>query len=107
LAFIIGGLLAISKISASNHTLSQILSLFGLAILILIIFTSDEKPPFSGFMAIRVTLAAALVNFARSERGIMGWVLSNPISNFFGHISYSFYLWHWLVIIFYKAYLFD
>ena len=105
--FIIGGLLAISKISAPKQTLSQVLSLIGLAILILVIFTFDEKTPFPGFMAIPVTLATALVIYARSERGIMGWVLSNPISNFFGNISYSFYLWHWPVIIFYKIYLFD
>ncbi|MEP1446575.1 MAG: acyltransferase family protein [Paraglaciecola sp.] len=105
--FIVGGLLAISKINAPKQGLSQLLSLIGLAILVFVIFTFDEKTPFPGFMAIPVTLATALVIYARAERGIMGWVLSNPVSNFFGNISYSFYLWHWPVIIFYKIYLFD
>lgn len=105
--FIVGGLLAISNISPPNHRASQVLSFTGLLILVFIMFTFNEHTPFPGFMAIPVTLATALVIYARSERGIMGWVLSNPISNFFGNISYSFYLWHWPVIIFYKIYLFD
>jgi peptidoglycan/LPS O-acetylase OafA/YrhL len=105
--FIIGGLLAITKISPPQYKLSQYLSLIGLAVLVFVIFTFNEKTPFPGFMAIPVTLATALVIYARSERGPMGWLLTNPISNYFGNISYSFYLWHWPVIIFYKSYLFD
>jgi peptidoglycan/LPS O-acetylase OafA/YrhL len=104
--FIVGGLLAITPTKTMGYYQSQILSFIGIAVLVGLIFTFNEATPFPGLMAVPVTAATALVIYARSERGLMGWVLTNPLSNYFGNISYSFYLWHWPVIIFYKVYLF-
>jgi peptidoglycan/LPS O-acetylase OafA/YrhL len=105
--FIVGGLLAMSNVSRPKQFLSQCFSVLGLVSLVVVFFIYTEKTPFPGLMALPVTLATALVIYARTEHGPVGWLLTNPVSNFFGNISYSLYLWHWPVLIFYKIYLFD
>lgn len=105
--FITGGLLAISAVPAPNKKLSNLLTVIGLATLAYTITTYNEMTPFPGITAIPVTLATALIIYARPEHGALGFLMNNPISNFFGNISYSFYLWHWPVIVFYKMYVFE
>jgi len=53
-----------------------------------------------GFVLIAVTSAAFTFGCARAERGPLAWIFGNPVSRHFGHVSYSFYLWHWPIIVF-------
>ena len=105
--FIAGGVISISNIHPPRGRLGQFLSLIGLAILVYVLAFFSEDTKFPGVSAIPVTAASALVIYAASKRGLASWILSNPISNYFGNISYSLYLWHWPAITFYKIYLFE
>lgn len=102
--FLTGGLLAIYSSKPPKRTIAIILSLAGFIILIGTIFYFDESSPFPGVMAVPVTFATALIIYARLEVGPIGFLMTNPISQFFGNISYSLYLWHWPIIVFYKYY---
>ena len=74
-----------------------------LAILGAIVFI-DRDTPFPGWQALVPTIGAALLILV----GLHGTVplgnrlLQAPLLTFFGKISYSLYLWHWPILVFYK-----
>lgn len=45
---------------------------------------------------------AGVLRYGSSGKGITGRVLTFPVAVFLGKISYSWYLWHWPVIVFSK-----
>jgi len=69
------------------------LSLIGLAAVIVSIPVLSPSIPFPGYAAILPVTGAALIVAAAATPGI----LTNPLSQFLGRISYSLYLWHWPV----------
>ena len=105
--FIVGGLVAMLNLTPPNVRVARASSLIGLTILVVVLSFFNEDTSFPGVAAIPVTFATALVIYANSKRGFSGWILSNPVSNYFGNISYALYLWHWPAITFYKIYLFE
>jgi peptidoglycan/LPS O-acetylase OafA/YrhL len=63
----------------------------------------SEKMPFPGAWALLPTLCTALVIFCGQKD--LTWtakILSLPPMRFFGAISYSLYLYHWPIIVFYR-----
>lgn len=61
--------------------------------------------PYPGYLALGPTLGAALALYGGSAFGrsfTTRWLASTP-AGFVGDISYSLYLWHWPLIVFYKA----
>ncbi|RNF84355.1 acyltransferase family protein [Montanilutibacter psychrotolerans] len=58
--------------------------------------------PFPGYEALLPTLGAAALIYARSEPSdLLGRALAVRPLQYFGDISYSLYLWHWPVVVFY------
>jgi hypothetical protein len=57
---------------------------------------------FPGINALVITLATALVIFAAPSSCYSDKLLSSAVPKFFGKISYSLYLWHWPIIVFYQ-----
>lgn len=99
----LGGLLAII---ASATYLPQrprvVLAWLGLgAILVSALFYS-HRLPFPGYEALLPTLGTAVILYAALDgSNVMGrWLASAPMQ-YIGDISYSLYLWHWPIIIFY------
>ena len=71
--------------------------------LFLCFFIFDKNTLFPGANAIAPTLATVLLIYSGVNNTTITYrLLCLPISIFIGNISYSFYLWHWPVIIFYK-----
>lgn len=100
--FIVGGLLALNihkfKISALA---SNIIGSSGLLALIYCLFTYTEKTLFPGISAIVPTFSTLLVLLAGNTSSLFSRIMALPINRFLGNISYSLYLWHWPVIVFY------
>ncbi len=74
------------------------LALAGIALMVGAIFLFDENQPFPGWRAAVPTLGCALV-IAFPGR----WsekILRAPPMQFFGSLSYPFYLWHWPLLAF-------
>jgi len=101
----IGALLAIVAplLPRMRKALRTTLSWAGLLGIGLSLFLLTPESPFPAPGALLPVLATAVVIWAgtggRDEPAPSNWALSNPVSLYFGRISYSLYLWHFPVII--------
>lgn len=101
---ILGGLLAVFRWKApASVWVRNGMALFGLVLILSSLRGLNSASAFPGFSAAPACLGAGLLlAAASSERGnIVSWGMSLPPVRFVGLISYSLYLWHWPVIVFY------
>lgn len=76
------------------------LSVLGIVLCLIAIFSYNNETPFPGFYALIPTLGAALLIYS-GEKGLINnkiFKLNSLI--FVGKISYSLYLWHWVFLSF-------
>lgn len=101
----IGAILAFDKIKKpKNFKVNELLGITGIALIVLSAFLINSEF-FPGFRAFAPCIGSFLVIFSgNNTTTIVTRILSNKILVFIGLISYSLYLWHWPVIIFYKEY---
>jgi peptidoglycan/LPS O-acetylase OafA/YrhL len=85
----------------SSEILREILAVSGLALLAVGVFLFDETTPFPGLAALAPCLGAGLLICAGRAR-FTGMLLRNPLAVSIGLISYSLYLVHWPLYVFYK-----
>jgi peptidoglycan/LPS O-acetylase OafA/YrhL len=104
--FLIGSILAVGRLPLVTRDIHKAgVNIAGLLLIILPFFLFDESTPFPGLAAVPSCLGAALFIWGHSDSN--NKLLSLPIFEipfFFGMISYSLYLWHWPVIVFYRKY---
>lgn len=96
--------LALRKFSLST-ALTNCLSLSGIALITFSVVSFDDGSRFPGASALVPTLGTALILFSEmnSERlSVVGLTLARKPLVYIGKLSYSIYLWHWLVIIIVK-----
>jgi peptidoglycan/LPS O-acetylase OafA/YrhL len=96
--------LALLKFSLST-ALTNFLSLSGIALIAFSVLSFDDGSRFPSASALVPTLGTALILFSEmnSERlSAVGSVLARKPLVYIGKLSYSIYLWHWLVIIMVK-----
>ncbi len=82
------------------------LMLLGLALIMYAATTYSKGMAFPGFSALVPCLGTALVIYSGTAR-YSGRLLNNRLMVFIGLISYSLYLTHWPMIVFYKYYRFE
>jgi len=101
---LIGSLLALKTFgSPSRRWQRQCLGMLGLAAIGLAsVWYRDNTTPFPGLSALLPAVGAGLVIYSgeRSDT-LCTWGLSLAPVRFIGLISYSLYLWHWPIIVFY------
>lgn len=101
----IGSILALNMIPKNNNSnINNFFALLGITMIILSIFTYDKSIVFPGYNALFPTIGAFLIIFSYHEKNIISKLLSIKPMVFIGLISYSLYLWHWPIIVFYKYY---
>ncbi len=89
-----------STFTRTIHT--ELLSLIGLAMIILPIFVYDKSTPFPGAYALPATIGTALIIlFARTGTFAERLLAAKPMVAI-GLVSYSAYLWHQPVFAFFK-----
>ena len=101
--FIIGGLIAIylqrHKVTKRG---SDIAIIAGLCIIFYTLYFYNEKTLFPGLNALLPTFGAGLVMYFGSNAKYMKVFLENRVISLIGNASYSIYLWHWPLLVFYK-----
>lgn len=104
---LIGGLLAIQSVPKLRHKLAaNLVGIAGLGLIAYGVFAFSAATPFPGWHAIFPCLGAALIIYSGMEvQTIVSQLLSLKPMVFVGLISYSLYLWHWVIIVYAKQYL--
>ena len=104
---LLGALLAIPAVPVMrNRLMANILGAFGLVLLAYSFVRLSGASPFPGANALYPTLGAGLIIYSgTASRTLVAKVLSVKPMVFIGLISYSLYLWHWVVLVFLRAYL--
>ncbi len=101
--FLIGALLALNTAAPSvDGRRANLFITAGLLMILGPVVSYSEKTPFPGVAALLPCLGAALIiRFGQQATSVTRWLLMNKISVFFGRISYSLYLWHWPLLVFF------
>ncbi len=102
--FLLGSLVALMPIKRLFPRLGmEVLGWLGMSMVLFSIVTFSEATAFPGINALLPALGTALVIFSGQQPGLfLSKILSTQVARFFGKISYSLYLWHWPLIVFYK-----
>lgn len=79
------------------------LSWTGVAVIVFTAFVYTPQIPYPGVAALAPTLATAAIIVAGIGGEPRNILITNPVSRFFGRISYSAYLWHWPVFVYVAA----
>ena len=100
--FMIGALIVFfpKKFFTHNRNNEVAIVVGSLLVLISILFI-NKATPFPDIYALIPCIGAALLILGRDAH-YSGWILRNKLSVFLGQISYSLYLVHWPIIVFYK-----
>ncbi|WP_432709379.1 acyltransferase family protein [Pedobacter sp.] len=101
--FLAGSILAVAGTAAAKQNLkANVLSVLGLLLVAVPVFTYTQETLFPGVAALPVVLGTVLVLHYGVNGGVAGQILKSAPFIFIGRISYSLYLWHWPVIVFWR-----
>ncbi|MGH1352134.1 MAG: acyltransferase family protein [Methyloligellaceae bacterium] len=97
--FCIGAILAlIAGYIKLSKTTAWVLGTLALLVLVFFPLLLDETARFPGYIALIPTLAASAIIISAKNKGNI-YLLNNPLFVGLGKISFSFYLWHWPLLI--------
>ncbi|MGC6368440.1 acyltransferase family protein [Pseudomonas sp. K2I15] len=83
--------------------LAQVVSLAGVGLILLAVFTYDPSTPFPGAAALLPVMGVVCLIWANGQQTTLaGRLLGSRLLVGIGLISYSWYLWHWPVYVFGK-----
>ncbi len=102
----IGALLATGSVPPiRSHRFRNIASAAGLVMIAWSVLTFSSSTPFPGTAALIPCLGTALIVHAgTSGETMVSRILSLRPLVFVGLISYSLYLWHWIILVFFRQY---
>lgn len=103
--FGIGGLLVFiqPKLNKVGGLTSELITVGALVSLIFFMVELDGDSVFPYYNALIVSLLAALIIVFSSKAHFSSLILSNPLMVFIGGISYSLYLVHWPLTVYYQT----
>jgi peptidoglycan/LPS O-acetylase OafA/YrhL len=103
---LLGSLLALGAVPPIRKPwVAESLGVLGLAMIIASIMLYSSVTPFPGYSALLPCLGAALIiHSGTAATTTVGRLLSLAPVRFVGLVSYSFYLWHWPILVFYRYY---
>ncbi|MEA2988728.1 MAG: hypothetical protein QOG83_1439 [Alphaproteobacteria bacterium] len=87
-----------------DRRLNALLPAAGMGLILWSLFFLSPESPFPGWNALPAVVGAALIIHPASASSAVARVLSIQPLPFFGTISYSLYLWHWPLTVFWRQY---
>ncbi len=88
-----------------SWTDNPMFSWFGLCLVIFSVVLINPSDQFPGYLAAFPVIGTALIITNGKDANLVNSFLSSSISRFFGLTSYSFYLWHWPILVLSLTYL--
>ncbi|GAB2889612.1 acyltransferase family protein [Microbulbifer echini] len=86
-----------------RKSVADFLVLLGTSIIVLYMVLLSEDAVFPYYNALVVAAGTGLIIWAGKDSGIAGLVFGNHVARFFGRVSYSLYLVHWPIIVFFVS----
>ena len=101
---LIGSLLAIDAVpKLVRQWQAELAGAVGIAAILISVFVISKDTPFPGLAALAPCIgAAAVIHSGAANRTLTSRALAFFPIRFIGVISYSLYLWHWPLIVFYR-----
>lgn len=102
---LLGSILALNPIPIRSRVIADIVGIGGLLVLAVSFYVITTSTTFPGPSALAPCLATAAVIWAGTARdnSVTRLLAIGPVQ-FIGKISYSLYLWHWPVVVFYRLF---
>jgi len=99
------GLALFPALKSGIKLAASFLSFAGIIIIALCLFVITESDVYPGYLAFFPVLGTSLILFslANNNSVVKSWLTLKPIT-FIGKISYSAYLWHWPIVVYYRIY---
>ena len=99
-----GSILAVGGVAPiTNRKLAEGVALGGAVLILVSVFSFSQETPFPGLAALLpVVGTAALIHSGANSDTVIRRVLSIRPLVFIGLVSYSFYLFHWPIFVFYR-----
>lgn len=100
----LGATLALMRESRANllpPRAIDALLVVGMTLVVIPVFLYTEATPFPGFAALVPCLGTALIIWVGDGKNHVGRLLDNRAMVFVGQLSYSLYLWHWPILVFF------
>lgn len=87
-----------------GRTLAELAAVIGILLIVYGVFALNAGDPFPGVNALYPSLGAALLIWQKDQTTIVARILLLRPAVFVGLISYSLYLWHWPLLVFFRIY---
>jgi len=96
----VGASIALAPRWTLRNAPASIVSLGGIAVLVVTVLLFDEETLFPGLAALAPVLGASLILAPSQDGGIVRRALSTAPAVWLGRRSYALYLWHWPLLVF-------
>lgn len=103
----IGAAIALQPpMKSPSRSISGLLSFFGLLLITYSLVFLSESDIYPGYLALFPVIGTAFIIYSLvNNKGILNDILSRQPFLLIGKASYSIYLWHWPIVVYYRIYI--